>query len=466
MRDKPHYMPKNVRIKYGKPRNRFYVTILLIVGLSVGGYFCFVPAISGRIDVSSTLPASIPSAQALENPSDSPEQPHAAASMAAGRASGYTEISDYTGHGDTLVSILASSVHDDALVSRIATRLASVIRKSLNDKGFDVNSVVAPGKFYRITLDGEERFLKATLELDAAYVFHAVAKGDSLRVWQENVVLDFREEALTFTLKNTLIESVLSAGETMELALRLTQVFRYDIDFYSDPMNGDECRVLFERRYADDRPSGYGRILCAVYKGKKTGLKYAVLFNNNYYNNKAQELKKPFLKAPLNTLRVTSRFGRRLHPILKVWRQHKGVDYGAPIGTKVLSVAKGTVTYAGWAKGYGKYVCISHSGGYESRYGHLHKIFVKKGAQVEQGQSIGQVGRTGLATGPHLDFQFLKDGKHRNPEKIRSFKVKNVRTVPNPLKRRFYSLRDRRLQVLEQAAHSPGKRGRRMASHF
>jgi murein DD-endopeptidase MepM/ murein hydrolase activator NlpD len=239
---------------------------------------------------------------------------------------------------------------------------------------------------------------------------------------------------------------VLKAGEGMELALKLTNVFRWDIDFQSESVKGDVCKILFERRYADDRPSGYGRILCAVYEGKKTTKKTGILFSGTYYDQTGSELKKNFLRSPLNVLRVTSRFGRRFHPILHVWRKHNGVDYGAPTGTPVWSVAGGKVTFSGWKRGYGKYVCIRHENGYESRYGHLSRIFVRKGQHIKQRQRIGLVGQTGLATGPHLDFQLLAQGKHLDPLRVRMVKV--IRKVPAPLKSRFASVARQRLQRL------------------
>lgn len=248
-------------------------------------------------------------------------------------------------------------------------------------------------------------------------------------------------------MKGSLTESMLSAGENLELALKLANVFRWDIDFHSESVKGDSCRVLFERRYADDRPSGYGRILGAVYDGKKTGTKCAVLFNNEYYDEKGVELKKNFLRSPLSVIRVTSRYGYRLHPVLKVWRKHNGVDYGANQGTPVWAVAGGVVTFAGWSNGYGNYVCIKHDSGFESRYGHLQRFFVAKGQRVKQRQRIGLVGMTGIATAPHLDFQLLVHNKHVNPLTVTM--VKSLKTIPTPLVSCFSSLTEERLNVLK-----------------
>lgn len=269
-------------------------------------------------------------------------------------------------------------------------------------------------------------------------------------------MLDFKVESISFQVRGSLVNSLLSIGEGMELARELSKVFRWDIDFERESKRGDVCKVLFERRYADDRPSGYGRILYAVYEFKRTGEnKTAVLFKNEYhkdeyYNEKGEALRKDFLRSPLNgVLRVTSRFGRRLHPILGEYRHHKGVDYGAARGTPVQCVAGGTVTFAGWRGEYGNLVCVKHDNGCESRYGHLQRVNVHKGQRIKQTQRIGLVGMTGLATGPHLHFEWIMNGKHVNPQDRRKFKmIQSPRTVHAHLKNRFMSIAQERARLL------------------
>ena len=182
--------------------------------------------------------------------------------------------------------------------------------------------------------------------------------------------------------------------------------------------------------------------------------KTAVLFNNEYYDAKGLELKKNFLRSPLSVIRVTSRFGKRYHPVLRVWRKHNGVDYGATQGTPVWSIAGGVVTFAGWQNGYGNYVVIKHDNGYESRYGHLHRIMVARGQRVKQRQRIGSVGMTGLATGPHLDFQLLVNNRHVNPLNVKM--AQSLRSVPSPLTDRFSRLAQERLLALKGVMVSQG----------
>jgi murein DD-endopeptidase MepM/ murein hydrolase activator NlpD len=162
------------------------------------------------------------------------------------------------------------------------------------------------------------------------------------------------------------------------------------------------------------------------------------LFNGSYYDEHGVELKKNFLRTPLNVLRMTSGYGMRMHPVLGVWKMHKGVDYGAPVGTPVYAISNGTVSFTGCGTGYGLYVCVKHENGYESRYSHLSKILVKTGQKVKQRQTIGQVGSTGYSTGPHLYFEIIANGNRINPTKVKM--VNNPRSVPLPLKNRFHSV--------------------------
>ncbi len=359
---------------------------------------------------------------------------------------GSQEITDVTAPGDSLYSLLTDNLPDESAAVQLARMFAQTIEASL-DQPFDYKAPMQVGKRYSISVDRDGRFLSAALELEPAHVFHAIQDENGLRCWKEEVVLDFKTETLSFEIDGTLTESVLNTGEGTELALKLSNLFRWDIDFHTETVRGDICRVLFERRYADDRPSGYGRILSAVYEGKKTGTKTAILFNDEYYDANGMELKKNFLRSPLSVIRVTSRFGKRFHPVLRVWRKHNGVDYAAAQGTPVWSVAGGVVTFSGWQNGYGNYVCIKHDNGYESRYGHLHRIFVAKGQRVKQRQRIGTVGMTGLATGSHLDFQLLVGNRHVNPLNVKM--AQSLRSVPAPLTDRFARLAQDRLLALK-----------------
>ncbi len=402
----------------------------------VAAYLVLFPTSNSSLPFSSTIPASaaaLPVRTEFTEPPQSPPDPPEKE-----RVESSTELIEVTGEGDTLYSLLSSNLSDEATARNVTLQMASVIQERLKGtlrKPFDGNTPLESDTRYRIVLGPDGQFLKLTLEWDAAHVFHAVAKKTGVKAWQEEVVLEFKKETLAVVLEDSLSETFQRASEGTILASELEKVFRYDINFHSDPRKGDVCKILFERRYADDRPSGYGRILYAEYVGRKTKRKTAVLFDGKYYDEKGVALTKPFLKSPLSQIRVTSRFGRRLHPIRKVWHNHKGVDYGAPTGTPVWSVAGGTVKFAGWARGFGNWVCIKHANGYESQYGHLSKILVRKGQAVKQRQRIGLVGATGDATGPHLDFRLLVKAHFVDPLKVKM--VKTDEHVATDLKKRF-----------------------------
>jgi murein DD-endopeptidase MepM/ murein hydrolase activator NlpD len=361
------------------------------------------------------------------------------------------EITEVTGQGETLLSLMGDNIPDEASAQRVATTIANEIQKQSNSQ-LNPRTVLRPGIRYTISLDKDDQFLKATIEMDPANVYHIVSEPTGLRTWKEEVVLDFKTEVLCFKMRGSLVESIMSIGEGAALASELARVFRYDINFQSESLRGDTCRVLFERRYADDKPSGYGQVLAAVYEGKKAGVKTAVWFKDQYYDEKGVELKKSFLRSPLSVIRITSHYGKRFHPVLRVWRKHNGVDYGAAAGTPVKSIANGVVTFAGWQNGYGKYVIIRHNNGYESRYGHLQKYFVQVGQSIRQGDRIGLVGMTGLATGPHLDFQLLSQNRHVNPLSV--IKIENPKTVVDPLKPRFLAVKQECLEPLMNAGRN------------
>ena len=371
------------------------------------------------------------------------------------------EIADVAEPGDSLFSVLCANLIEETTARRIAADLASVVAETWDKgKGFNAYTQLKAGTTrYTILTDQAGNFQKITVEMEPAHVYHAIpGNNNTIQSWKEDVVLDFRVEAIAFKVKGTLFESVLNAGEGTELASKLINVFKWDIDFQSESLRGDVCKVLFERRYADDRPSGYGDVLAAVYEGKKVegGRKTAILFNGQFFDDRGIDLKKDFLRSPLRVLRVTSGYGKRFHPVLGVVRQHNGVDYGAPTGTRVQSIARGAVTFSGWSNGYGNYVCVKHDNGFESRYGHLSRILVKKGQRVQQCQNVGLVGQTGIATGPHLDFQLLVGGKHVDPLNPK-YKCKvEARRVASPLSDRFDRVRKERLGSLASAAPSPG----------
>ena len=220
----------------------------------------------------------------------------------------------------------------------------------------------------------------------------------------------------------SLTQALDAAGERLELSLALADVFSGELDFNSDLQPGDTFRLVVERATrADGNFGGYGPVLAAEYVNAGRKLQ-AVRFSAPdgrpaYYDADGRSLKRFFLKSPLKfEPRITSSFSRaRRHPVLNYTRAHNGVDYSAPSGAPVVAVASGVVTFAGWTNGGGRTVKVKHPSGYESEYLHLSAITTKRGARIGQGELVGRVGATGLATGPHLHYGLRRNGTYVNP---------------------------------------------------
>lgn len=219
----------------------------------------------------------------------------------------------------------------------------------------------------------------------------------------------------------SLTQALDAVGERLDLALAMADVFSGELDFSSELQPGDEFRLVVERKTREGAFAGYGAILAAEFVASGRALRayrYAPSgARPAYYDEEGRSLKRFFLKSPLKfEPRITSRFSSaRRHPILNYTRAHNGVDYSAPSGAPVVAVAPGTVTLAGWTSGGGRTVRVRHSNGYESEYLHLSALHVRAGTRVSQGELVGKVGATGLATGPHLHYGLRKNGGYVNP---------------------------------------------------
>jgi len=256
-------------------------------------------------------------------------------------------------------------------------------------------------------------------------------------------------------VQGSLYDGVTAAGESPELAVRLADIFAWDIDFNTDTRPGDAFRLVVEKKeFSDGSDPAYGRILAAEYDN--AGRVYrAVLFHDAagkpaYYSATGQSLQKLFLRSPLPfAARISSHFSlHRFHPILKIYRPHLGTDYAAPTGTPVQSIADGRVVFAGRKGGDGNLVKIAHSRSYETYYMHLSRILVRPGQHVRQGQHIGLVGATGLATGPHLDFRLQQDGRFVDFEHLR---LPPAQPVAKKDQAEFAQVRDHWMEMMPAA---------------
>ena len=225
------------------------------------------------------------------------------------------------------------------------------------------------------------------------------------------------------TIRSSLFAATDEAGLPDAVATQLAEIFAADIDFHRQLRKGDTFSLVYEALTADGDPvawnEGSGRVQAAefVNAGRTHQALWFVAQDGQgaYYGPNGQSRRRTFLASPLEFSRVTSGFAMRFHPILQRLRQHNGVDYGAPIGTAVRSVADGVVQFAGWQNGYGKVVEVQHGSGRSTLYAHMSSISVVKGQRLEQGQNLGAVGMTGWSTGPHLHFEFRVNGVYQDP---------------------------------------------------
>lgn len=243
------------------------------------------------------------------------------------------------------------------------------------------------------------------------------------------------------TINSSLFDAGTSAGMSANLIMELANIFGWDIDFALDIRKGDSFNLLFEEKFLDGEKIGNGRILAAEFINQGDNFK-AVLYtdtngDSHYYTPDGKSMRKAFLRAPLDFNRISSNFNpRRLHPIHKTVRPHRGTDYAASRGTPVYASGKGRVITSAYNRASGNYVVIQHSNNITTKYLHLNKRKVKKGQRVNQKQLIGTVGSTGYSTAPHLHYEFLLNGVHRNPRTILQ-KLPKAKSIPKSEVARF-----------------------------
>jgi murein DD-endopeptidase MepM/ murein hydrolase activator NlpD len=248
---------------------------------------------------------------------------------------------------------------------------------------------------------------------------------DSLHVHSQSRQVICRLQARSGVINNSLWNTIEDADADPNLAIALADIYQWTIDFYAI-QKGDSFKVIYEDLSVEGKSVGLGVIHAAWFKhsGKEY---YAYRYEQDgiaeYFNEKGENLRREFLKAPLKFTRISSRFSNsRFHPVLRIYRPHHGIDYAAPSGTPVHSIGNGTITKAAYAGGAGRMVAIKHNNNYATSYMHLMGFGsgIHVGAHVSQGQVIGYVGSSGLATGPHLDFRIYKNGQAIDPLKVES----------------------------------------------
>ncbi len=217
-------------------------------------------------------------------------------------------------------------------------------------------------------------------------------------------------------IRTSLFAATDAAGIPDAIGMQLADIFGGEVDFYHGLRQGDRFSVVYEEQRLAGMPVRSGKVLAAEFVNDGRTYK-AVRYGRDYYSPDGKSLRKAFLRSPLQFSRVSSGFGMRMHPLIHNWRKHEGIDFAAPIGTPVRAAGDGVVEFAGVKGGYGNVIIVRHPGAYSTTYGHLSRFAkgIRRGAKVAQGDTIGFVGMTGLATGPHLHYEFRVAGQARNP---------------------------------------------------
>lgn len=322
--------------------------------------------------------------------------------------------SDVTRSTDSAQSLLARLGIDDA------EAVAFVRNNALMQK----NVIGRAGRSVTAEADDQNALRKLTTRWNSdaegsfnRLVIEKSAQGFQARV--ETAPLTASTQLASGTIRTSLFAATDDARIPDAIAINLAEIFSSEIDFHRALRKGDRFSVVYETLEADGEPVRSGRVLSAEFVNN--GKTYQAIWfqepgqKGGYYTLDGQSLRRPYLASPMAFSRMSSGFKMRFHPILQTWRAHLGVDYAAPTGTPVRAVGGGVVDFAGRQGGFGNVVFIKHRNNHTTVYAHLSRINVRKGQNIEQGETLGAVGATGWATGPHLHFEFRVNGVHQDP---------------------------------------------------
>ena len=308
--------------------------------------------------------------------------------------------------GDTFQGLLARLAVGEADARRLLGQRALQLLRP----GTIVTAEVRAGGGH----EGELVWLGFLAARDAAVRIERV--GESLVASQQRAQLVTQSVMKSAVIRSSLFAAADAAGIPDAIAIQLADVFASDVDFHRELRQGDRFSVVYEMHSVDGRPLRAGRVLAAEFTNQ--GREYRALrYAGNYYAPDGKNMRKALLRSPLELSRVSSGFGMRMHPLPKAWRAHQGVDYAAPAGTRVRAVGDGIVEFAGRQGGYGNLVIVRHDSRHSTWYAHLRGFGrgLRAGTRVAQGDTVGLVGQTGWATGPHLHYEFRVAGAARNP---------------------------------------------------
>lgn len=305
------------------------------------------------------------------------------------------------------------------------------------------------GDTLRIATNNEQKITALEYPLSKTDTLYINLVGDSYQSHKESKPVDITQDYAHGTINSNFWNAGTAAGLSDRQIIELANIFGWDIDFALDIRAGDSFHVIYEKKYVEGEYIGTGNILAAEFINQKDPFQAVRFTDGEYYTPGGKSMRKAFLRAPVNFKYISSSFApKRFHPVQKRWKAHRGVDYAAKTGTPVVAAGNGKVTHSTYNKYNGNYVFIQHGNGIVTKYLHFSKRAVKKGQRVKQGQVIGYVGATGLAAGPHLHYEFLLNGVHRNP---RTVKLPDSKPIAKEFKAEFTTISKQRLKELDDS---------------
>jgi murein DD-endopeptidase MepM/ murein hydrolase activator NlpD len=318
--------------------------------------------------------------------------------------------------GDTLAAIFQANGLSPAV-------LHGIVNSSDDAKTL---AAIRPGQLLRMRVSGASGLEALELERSRVETLRVLVDDDTYSAERVHKDVDIRVATATGVIESSLFIDGQKAGLSDRVIMELANIFGWDIDFALEIRAGDAFRLVYEQHFLDGEKLRDGPILAAEFVNRGEIFR-AIRYENRdgdfaYYDDEGMSKRRAFLRTPIKFGRISSGFNpKRWHPVLKKWRSHKGVDYAAPTGTPILASGDGRVIFRGTKGGYGNTVILQHAGKYTTLYAHMSKFArkVQNGSRVKQGQVIGYVGMTGLATGPHLHYEFRVEGVHKDPLRVK-----------------------------------------------
>ncbi len=347
----------------------------------------------------------------------------------------YEVVNDTVHSGDSFGIIMDNNGVDRSKVFEISNKVKDTFNVARINSGKPYTILKSKDSLHNV-----KAFIYQKNKVD----YTIINLSDSIYAENKHKKVITKRKVLNGIIESSLSEAIEKDHGSAYLTHLIAGIYQWNIDFFRI-QKGDRFKIIYYDKYLEDGSYvGVKSVEAAVFEHNGTpfyGFEYEIPDDKkelmSYYDEKAKSLQSFFLKAPLQFSRISSRFSpRRFHPVQKRWKSHKGTDYAAPRGTPIWSTANGTVIKAGYTKGNGNYVKVRHNEKYSTQYLHMSKILVKKGQVVKQGQVIGRVGSTGLATGPHVCYRFWVNGKQIDPYR---HKLPSAKDLPEAYKKEYFS---------------------------